>query len=227
MMSLQWWNVPSVANLWGTPSGDLTALAGFIQGEAGNQGVAGMDAVAGVFQNRVNENFNGYGADFQSQLMANSQFQGWAQPSQNAYTVAQNLQNGNLQDPTSGATYYANPAFSTPGNWGSRLNSGNSLQIGDHFFTDNTNGIPFSGAGSGLTDAQFSARYGAANATQDAAQNAAWGDPSNTPAAPDYSQPSGNYGLPQGYDGGQIAPANTITQMTPDQSDRYGRRHER
>jgi Cell Wall Hydrolase len=74
-----------------------------------------MQAVAGVFQNRANSDFNNYGGDLQSQLMAPAQIQGWQTPSPAAIAVAQDLQNGTLADPTGGATYYANPGASTAG----------------------------------------------------------------------------------------------------------------
>jgi hypothetical protein len=98
MFSLNFNNVPSVANLWNT--NPTQALAGFIQGEAGNQGVLGMQAVAGVMGNRTASDFNGYGSSLQSQLMQASQFQGWQTPSPQAIAVAQQLQNGTLVDPT-------------------------------------------------------------------------------------------------------------------------------
>lgn len=134
----------------GTPhnlGSPLMTLASIIQGEAGNQQIIGMQAVAAVMANRAAQNFNGFGADVYSQAMAPNQFQGQvlspSQISPEAMQVAQGLLAGQNPDPTGGALYYANPGASTFGNWGSRLNSSNALQIGSHFFTDNTQGIAF------------------------------------------------------------------------------------
>lgn len=129
----------------GTPTfqnSNQYTLASIIQGEAGGEGQAGMQAVASVIQNRASQNFSGYGTSAISQALANNQFQGQSTPSQSALDIAAQLQNGTLADNTGGATYYANPAASTA-SWATNLNSSNSLQIGNHFFTNNTNGTPF------------------------------------------------------------------------------------
>lgn len=129
----------------GTPSfsnSSTYTLASILQGEAGNQGFAGMQAVASVIQNRAAQNFSGYGSSLLDQALAPNQFQGQASPSPEALSVASQLQSGTLPDNTFGATYYANPTLSTA-SWATNLSSSNSLQIGDQYFTDNTQGVPF------------------------------------------------------------------------------------
>lgn len=126
---------------------DRDTLASIIAGEAGNQGVVGMQAVASVIQNRARTNFSGYGADLVAQATARRQFQGQARATPQAYTVADQLLAGALPDVTGGALYYANPGASTA-TWARRLNNSNALQIGAHYFTDNTRGEPFAGTSS-------------------------------------------------------------------------------
>jgi hypothetical protein len=142
----------------GTPSNQgsvRNTLASVIQGEAGNQGPTGMLAVGAVIQNRANSNFGGYGGDLMSQMLARNQFQGQAAPTSASYAAADQILSGNYADPTGGATSYANPGASSA-SWARNLNSSNSLQIGDHFFTDNQNGAPFtpnfSGSGGTIAD---------------------------------------------------------------------------
>ncbi|MGY2995445.1 cell wall hydrolase [Mesorhizobium sp. URHB0026] len=137
----------------GTPrylGSDLQTLASILQGEAGGEGPQGLQAVASVIQNRAKQNFSGYGSDPISQALAKNQFQGQSpHPSPEALAVAQQLAGGSLaNDPTHGALYYANPGASSA-SWARNLNPNNSLQIGHHYFTDNTSGSPFAGAAPG------------------------------------------------------------------------------
>lgn len=137
----------------GTPrylGSDLETLASILQGEAGGEGPQGLQAVASVIQNRANQNFSGYGKSLIDQALAHNQFQGQsATPSPEARAVAAQLTSGGLaNDPTHGALYYANPGASSA-SWARNLNPDNSLQIGHHYFTDNTNGNPFGGAAPG------------------------------------------------------------------------------
>lgn len=136
----------------GTPrymGSDLQTLASILQGEAGGEGPQGLQAVASVIQNRANQNFSGYGNSLIDQALARNQFQGQSpNPSPEALAVAQQLASGNLSDPTHGALYYANPGASSA-SWARNLNPSNSLQIGNHYFTDNTNGNPFAGVAPG------------------------------------------------------------------------------
>jgi hypothetical protein len=133
----------------GTPrylGSDLKTLASILQGEAGGEGVSGMQAVASVIQNRANQNFSGYGKGLIDQALAEQQFQGQAKnPSKAAREVAAQLIGGQVPDITGGALYYANPADSSA-QWARNLNSGNALKIGNHYFTDNAEGKPFSPA---------------------------------------------------------------------------------
>lgn len=128
-------------------STDRETLASIIAGEAGNEGLRGMRAVGSVIQNRASQNFSNYGTDLVSQATARNQFQGQASPTSGSYQVADELLSGRLTDVTGGALYYANPGASTA-SWATRLDSNNALQIGNHFFTDNTQGRPFAGDGS-------------------------------------------------------------------------------
>jgi hypothetical protein len=122
-------------------------LASVIQGEAGNQGLTGMQAVGATIQNRASINFSNYGSDLVSQATARMQFQGQSgNISPNAYKVADDMLAGRNPDPTGGALYYANPGASTA-SWARNLDGDNSLKIGSHYFTDNDQGIPFQGGG--------------------------------------------------------------------------------
>lgn len=126
-------------------SGDpITTLASVIEGEAGNQGPQGMQAVGNVIANRAAQNFGKYGSDLVSQATARNQFQGQAKPSTAALLTAAKLLSGGLDDITGGATSYANPAASSAP-WAKNLNENNALKIGDHYFTDNQDGNPFLG----------------------------------------------------------------------------------
>lgn len=131
----------------GTPKyfgSDLETLASILQGEAGGEGLLGMQAVADVIRNRAAKNFSGYGSGLVDQALARNQFQGQsAKISPEARAVAQQLQSGNLPDVAGNALYYANPGASTAA-WARRLNSSNAQKIGNHYFTDNANGTPFS-----------------------------------------------------------------------------------
>lgn len=140
----------------GTPSllgDDIQTLASIIQGEAGGEGLLGMQAVADVIRNRAVNNFSGYGSGLLDQALARNQFQGQARKiGPDALAVAQQLKAGQLPSVTKGALYYANPGASTA-SWARRLNDSNALKIGNHYFTNNAKGSPFEGnAYAGLAD---------------------------------------------------------------------------
>lgn len=122
-------------------------LASIIQGEAGGEGLRGMQAVGQVISNRAAQNYGGYGSDLVSQATARMQFQGQSlsRISPQAYQVADQALAGQLPDVVgSGAVNYANPGDSSA-RWARNLNSDNSFQLGNHYFTDNTKGIPYAG----------------------------------------------------------------------------------
>lgn len=123
---------------------DRYTLASIIAGEAGNEGEAGMRAVASVIQNRARANFSNYGTSLVSQATARMQFQGQAMPTAGSYKIADELLAGGLKSNVGGALYYANPSASTA-RWATRLNSSNAYKLGNHYFTDNTKGTPFTG----------------------------------------------------------------------------------
>lgn len=139
----------------GTPrarGSDIDTLASILQGEAGGEGLRGLQAVASVIQNRANRNFSGYGTSLLDQALARNQFQGQStQIGPEARTIAEQLIGGNLPDATGGALYYANPGASTA-SWARRLNNANALKIGNHYFTDNANGRPFSNTYANMAD---------------------------------------------------------------------------
>jgi len=130
----------------GTPSrygSELDTLASILQGEAGGEGLRGLQAVADVIRNRANQNFSGFGSGLLDQALARNQFQGQSSRiGPEARQVAEQLQNGTLPDVAGDALYYANPGASTA-KWARNLNSSNALKIGNHYFTDNANGVPF------------------------------------------------------------------------------------
>ena len=126
---------------------DRELLARTIMAEAGNQGPVGMMGVGSVIMNRLRN--PAYGNDFTSVILAPGQFSAWnsvtgyadgAQgqdmskiiPSREAYMVADQILDGNYNDPTGGATHYYNPRISNP-SWGQR-SGGNWMQLGDHIF---------------------------------------------------------------------------------------------
>lgn len=126
---------------------DRELLARTIMAEAGNQGPVGMMGVGSVIMNRLRN--PAYGSDFTSVILAPGQFSAWnsvtgyadgAQgqdmskiiPSRDAYMVADQILDGNYNDPTGGATHYYNPRISNP-SWGQR-SGGNWMQLGDHIF---------------------------------------------------------------------------------------------
>lgn len=126
---------------------DRELLARTIMAEAGNQGPVGMMGVGSVIMNRLRN--PAYGSDFTSVILAPGQFSAWnsvtgyadgAQgqdmskiiPSREAYMVADQILDGNYNDPTGGATHYYNPRISNP-SWGQR-SGGNWMQLGDHIF---------------------------------------------------------------------------------------------
>ena len=94
----------------------IRAVAAMIEAEAGGEGRLGMEAVGAVMGNRATSNYGGFGADPYSQVYARGgqEFQGMPrQPSATAMDVARRLYAGQLNDPTGGATSYANPGAST------------------------------------------------------------------------------------------------------------------
>lgn len=158
-------------------------LASVIQGEAAGEGLTGMRAVAGVIGNRARTNFSGHGNDYVSQATARMQFQGQATPGAQAYQVADELLAGTLQDPTGGALYYANPGASTA-RWARNLDASNSLVIGNHYFTDNAEGRPFTGNGATVQtvsdDGSNEITVGGGG-TSDAGNRLSWATPASDP----------------------------------------------
>jgi len=167
----------------GTPrylGDDINTLASILQGEAGGEGVGGMQAVANVIQNRAARNFSGYGSGLIDQALAHQQFQGQSdKPSAAARAVAAKLINGDIPDITGGALYYANPADSSA-KWARNLNDGNALKIGNHYFTDNDAGHPFIPSAVGAVNAE------AAGAPRAPVQTVNY-------VPPPFSQQQGNY----------------------------------
>ena len=126
---------------------DRELLARTIMAEAGNQGPIGMMGVGSVIMNRLQN--PSYGNDFTSVILQPGQFSAWnsvtgyaggeqgqnmskIQPSEQAYMVADQILDGNYNDPTGGATHYYNPRISNP-NWGQQA-GGDWQQIGAHLF---------------------------------------------------------------------------------------------
>lgn len=148
-------------------------LLGYLYGEAGNQGYAGQVAVANVLANRAAQNFRGYGTTLEAQATrgtgifgGNFEFNGYRTPPASAAAQLQQAIDNAGNDTTGGATFFANPSGSTAA-WARNLNSSNALKIGDHYFTDNTNGVPFQPSAS--TNA--SGALGANNTPYDAQGN--------------------------------------------------------
>jgi hypothetical protein len=140
----------------GTPrrrGNDLETLASILQGEAGGEGLLGLQAVADVIRNRAGQNFSGYGGGLLDQALARNQFQGQSSKiGPEAMAVAEQLVSGKLPDAAGTAVYYANPGASTA-SWARNLNSGNALKIGNHYFTDNAQGKPFAASAyAGMAD---------------------------------------------------------------------------
>jgi hypothetical protein len=106
-----------------------------------------MKAVASVIKNRADNNFNNLGSDPVAQATAKSQFNGQSKPSNAALVTAAQLLSGKLEDNTSGALFFANPSASSA-KWAKNLSEDNSLKIGNHYFTDNVAGVPFTASGS-------------------------------------------------------------------------------
>lgn len=132
---------------------DRELLARTIMAEAGNQGPIGMMGVGSVIMNRLQS--PAYGNTLPSVILQPGQFSAWnsrknpdgsfvyaggqqgqnmskIQPSEQAYMVADQILDGNFNDPTGGATHYYNPRISNP-NWGQRA-GGDWQQIGAHLF---------------------------------------------------------------------------------------------
>ena len=123
---------------------DVQLLAATLMAEAGNQGVAGEQAVGNVILNRIKTG-RGPGSTISTVILAQSQFSCWngVDPTtyfnnnantpamQQALSVAKQLINGQVSDNTNGATSYYNPAIASP-SWG---NSGTvTAYIGAHKF---------------------------------------------------------------------------------------------
>ena len=126
---------------------DRDLLAKTIQAEAGNQSQVGMLGVGSVIMNRLRN--PGFGNSLQEVILKPGQFSPWnsytgfaggaqgqdmmnLQPSQMAYSVADQILAGNYNDPTKGALNFYNPALSNP-RWGKSA-GGDWTQIGDHLF---------------------------------------------------------------------------------------------
>lgn len=128
----------------------LDMLTRTILGEAGNQSPVGQAAVAHVILNRVKD--GGYGGDNPtSVVLAPSQFESWGTRTkelatiprtspeyQSALAIAKGVAAGDIPDPTSGATHYANvDTVKSRGNnkamgWINGMQ--NVTKIGDHTF---------------------------------------------------------------------------------------------
>jgi hypothetical protein len=172
-------------------------LLNYIYGEAGNQGVAGQQAVANVLANRAAQNFRGYGTTMEAQATKgtgvfgpNSEFNGYAGAPASAISMLQQAVGNAGKDITGGATFFANPAASTA-SWARNLTPDNSLKIGDHYFTDNTNGTRFSASGAQPQIASPSAAAYAATAPIVGGTSELAGPPpqQNTPVPP--ARPTG------------------------------------
>ena len=122
-------------------------LATTLQAEAGNQGPVGMMSVGSVIMNRLKN--PAYGSDLHQVILQPGQFSAWNNytgyadgvgglnmneivPSQQAYMVADQILDGNYNDPTGGALHYYNPNEANPA-WGQR-SGGQWKKIGDHLF---------------------------------------------------------------------------------------------
>ncbi|CAM5998804.1 unnamed protein product [Sphagnum balticum] len=121
---------------------DLDTISTILTGEAAGEGVTGMIAVACVMLNREH-NYGHFGMKMVDQAVAHMQFQGQTIPAARAaIDIVHDALDGKLTDITKGALYYANPRTSSA-TWARRLNSENSLKIGNQYFTDNVVGIKF------------------------------------------------------------------------------------
>lgn len=126
---------------------DRDLLAKTIQAEAGNQSQLGMLGVGSVIMNRLRS--PSFGNNLQDVILTPGQFSPWnsftgyaggaqgqdmmnLQPSRMAYTVADQLLDGNYTDPTKGALNFYNASLENPA-WGKSA-GGNWMQIGDHLF---------------------------------------------------------------------------------------------
>jgi len=126
---------------------DRDLLATTLQAEAGNQGPVGMMSVGSVIMNRLKN--PAYGSDLHQVILQPGQFSAWNNytgyadgvgglnmneitPSQQAYMVADQILDGNYNDPTGGALHYYNPNEANPA-WGQR-SGGQWKKIGDHLF---------------------------------------------------------------------------------------------
>ena len=124
---------------------DILALT--IQAEAGGEGVEGMLATGAVIDNRVKS--GSYGNSFRDVIMAPGQFSAWnsvtgyaggeggidmtsIRPTEDAYTVADQILSGQYQSPVGNATHYYNPSVADP-EWGERA-GGTWQVVGNHLF---------------------------------------------------------------------------------------------
>ncbi len=99
---------------------DLDLVTRTVMGEAGNQGDSGKAAVAHVIMNRLNA--GNYGKTASDVVLAPHQFEPWQTRSrellnyspddpryQQASKIVQGVVNGDIDDPTNGATHFLNP----------------------------------------------------------------------------------------------------------------------
>lgn len=154
-------NIPGIKTVDATAFGDLKRDGGIdprdlairtILGEAGNQGEVGQAAVAHVLRNRLNS--GGYGDKLENVILKPKQFSVWNQgdkagdyarsidPNSDQYKKAGDIfdrvNSGEIEDPTKGATHYANVntvSQQRGGNLPSWLaNMPDTVQIGAHTF---------------------------------------------------------------------------------------------
>ena len=131
---------------------DRDLLIRTVLGEAANQGLEGMAAVAHVVLNRLKS--GKYGQSIPDVLFAPKQFEPWntrrnellsipsdSKAYQNAAAVIDNVQAGNAPDPTGGATHFANVDIVKQRNNQSGMrwindmyNNGSAVKIGSHTF---------------------------------------------------------------------------------------------
>lgn len=134
---------------------DLDYMARTILKEAGGEGPQGMAAVGHVIQNRLNE--GRYGKDIASVVTAPKQFSPWnanyvgtkvdprlIDPSSKAYLeaadIARKVRAGEIEDPTGGATHFANVGTVRAERGGLQpwlakmVEDPNTIQIGRHTF---------------------------------------------------------------------------------------------
>lgn len=122
---------------------EIACLSQAVHGEAGNQSMKGKIAVAYVIMNRKkHEDFPGDVCKITHQKGQFDFFKNirWKRKRSEAEQVqmedsvkaASMVWNGQVNDPTRGALYFANPKVSTDQNWLRRLQR--IMKIGDHVF---------------------------------------------------------------------------------------------